>query len=160
MNIKKLSTSKLDKAITTARVAQDQFSHALKNTDISGSSRERYVRLNAENEDQLIQLTNERHRRNLPTDRQAGAIVGRNISMIKPSKDKPHKEDVIKASDTRIKHALELLKGSERGRLTLVNFKFMCKSGANGLDMNGMSALVTLTKELAAGRRDFMEEIK
>lgn len=65
-------------------------------------------------------------------------------------------KQVIAESDERILSALEVLRGSDRGNRVLKTFKKMYDDGAGGLDCAGMEALVTLTKELAFGRRDFL----
>lgn len=57
----------------------------------------------------------------------------------------------IEASDQRIAEAMETLRFSERGQRVLRAFRTVADAGASGLDMK---ALVVLTNEFAAGRRD------
>ena len=69
------------------------------------------------------------------------------------------KASEIRASNTRIKEALAILQSHHRGKKVLACFKDMAKAGADGLDIQNMGALIVLTNELRAGRRDFLGEI-
>lgn len=63
-------------------------------------------------------------------------------------------------SDKRIEAAIGVLTCHQRGQTVLTGFRKLAQDfGANGLDTQGLEALVTLTKELAAGRRDFLYQL-
>lgn len=73
---------------------------------------------------------------------------------------KVQRANPYRESDKRIKEALQTLGAHERGKKVLGYFKAMAiDGGARGLDLAGMSALVTLTREMAYGRREFIESI-
>ena len=64
----------------------------------------------------------------------------------------------IKQSVKRIKDALAILQAHNRGLNVLADFKRLSNM-ANGLDSEGMSALVVLTNEFSKGRREFLGQI-
>lgn len=65
----------------------------------------------------------------------------------------------LRESDQRIADALAVLQSHCRGLNVLAKFKFMALD-ARGLDSQGQYALITLTQELAGGRRTFLDAIK
>lgn len=61
----------------------------------------------------------------------------------------------IRRSDERIVAAVMVLSEDNRGREVLVRFKYLAEQ-ASGLDAIGMSALMVVATEFAAGRREFL----
>lgn len=59
----------------------------------------------------------------------------------------------LAVSDTRIKAALELLQGTERGRQVLIQLNVVLSGPATGLDSQGLEALLTLCEEFCQNHR-------
>lgn len=68
--------------------------------------------------------------------------------------------EIKRDSALRVVEAVRVLHGSERGQCTLRLFKAMMVGGAQGLDMTGQSALISLTREATfGGQTAFLELI-
>lgn len=65
----------------------------------------------------------------------------------------------IAQSDKRIADAIAVLSEHDRGRRVLRAFRKMCEDGAAGLDSVNMRMLVRLVKEVACGRREFVNKL-
>lgn len=75
------------------------------------------------------------------------------------TKQKAKFAEAIEASNKRIANAMEVLKSTNRGVEVLLTKRRIREVGGGGLDSVGMRAMVTLVKEFAAGRRDFLDKV-
>jgi hypothetical protein len=65
----------------------------------------------------------------------------------------------LKNSDVRIAAAVAQLNSSERGCRVLASWKALVRADAAGLDSANWQALLTLARETADGRRDYLDGI-